>query len=379
MTEEIKRVTDEPEYAESIRRWEAFWSLEDIGRPLWMLPTSVAQTAALLKFVGLRDLMLKKESQLEGELAVLNMRQALGLHDDFIPHVQPQGGVTVFASAFGCEVEFFDHTMPWAHPLIKESDPAEKVYELSKPSVTAGQLGDMLEYTEYFVNQTQGRYPVAITDVQGPLDTAYLVWEPSAFMVAMYTNPKEVHHLMRLVTDLFIDYVKEQRARSPQFMACHFPPLWLPDGRGISCSDDGLAVISAKLYKEFCIPYMNDISDAFGGIFVHSCGNFVHQFENLAQIKNLRGLNFGASETPFEAVWERFNDKVAIAPHLGLNNPELFETNRQFMEHVLTTKTHNRGLCVLAQPTEKENKIVRDPARFKQFLVEAEELILAYA
>jgi len=323
--------------------------------------------------------MLKKESQLEGELAVLNMRQALGLHDDFIPHVQPQGGVTVFASAFGCEVEFFDHTMPWAHPLIKESDPAEKVYELSKPSVTAGQLGDMLEYTEYFVNQTQGRYPVAITDVQGPLDTAYLVWEPSAFMVAMYTNPKEVHHLMRLVTDLFIDYVKEQRARSPQFMACHFPPLWLPDGRGISCSDDGLAVISAKLYKEFCIPYMNDISDAFGGIFVHSCGNFVHQFENLAQIKNLRGLNFGASETPFEAVWERFNDKVAIAPHLGLNNPELFETNRQFMEHVLTTKTHNRGLCVLAQPTEKENKIVRDPARFKQFLVEAEELILAYA
>ena len=57
-------------------------------------------------------------------------------------------------------------------------------------------------------------------------------------MVAMYTNPKEVHHLMRLMTDLIIAFVKEQRARSPEFLPCHFPPVWLPDGQGIAISED---------------------------------------------------------------------------------------------------------------------------------------------
>ena len=72
--------------------------------------------------------------------------------------------MTVFASAFGCEVEFFEHTLPWAHPVIGASDPPEKVYELPAPATTDGQLGEMLEFTNYYVTQTCGRYPVALTD-----------------------------------------------------------------------------------------------------------------------------------------------------------------------------------------------------------------------
>ena len=132
--------------------------------------------------------------------------------------------------------------------------------------------------------------------LQGPLDTAYLVWEPSAFMVAMYTNPKEVHHLMRLVTDLIIKFVKEMRSRCPEFIPCHYPPLYLPDGRGISISDDCLAVVSPKLYEEFALPYVNELSEEFGGAFIHSCGDFVHQLDNLTKVHELRGLNFGATE-----------------------------------------------------------------------------------
>ncbi len=197
-------------------------------------------------------------------------------------------------------------------------------------------------------------------------------------MLAMYTNPKEVHHLMRLVTDLTIAYVKEQRAHSPQFLPCHFPPLWLPDGRGVSISDDGLAVISAKLYKEFCLPYVNELSDEFGGIMIHSCGNFVHQFDNLANVHNLRGLNFGATETPFEAVWERFNGKTAIIPHLGLNNEVHFDTCREYMEHVLRTKTHNRGLCVIAQPELTEIK-ASDPDSINKFLESARGVVKQFS
>ena len=207
-----------------------------------------------------------------------------------------------------------------------------------------------MEFTDYFVAETRGRYPIGLTDLQGPLNSAYLVWEPTAFMVAMYTNPKEVHHLMRLMTDLIIAFVKEQRARSPQFLPCHFPPVWLPDGQGIAISEDCLAVLSPKLYREFALPYVNEISEEFGGVFIHSCGNILHQLDNLAQVHNLRGLNFGVSETPFAPVWERFGGKTAILPHLGLNKDFPFESHVEFIEHIFGVASHWRGLCLIVAP-----------------------------
>ncbi len=183
-------ITKKPKYAEIIQRWEAFWSLEDVGRPLWVFPTSPSLAPTMSEKTSLPQLFQDKDYQLNAELDILRWREAVDLNDDYVPSVQPQGGVTVFASAFGSEVQYFDHTLPWAHPVILPEDPAEKVYDMPEPAVTDGQLGQMLEFTDHFVTETGGRYPVAITDLQGPLDTAYLVWEPSAFMMAMYDHPQ---------------------------------------------------------------------------------------------------------------------------------------------------------------------------------------------
>ena len=350
MKEKVVTLTSEPPYPEMIQRWEAFWRLEDLGRPLWMIPTPPVETLMQAQLVPMRPLLQDKEVQLRASLNFLQWRDALVVGDDFVPYLYPYQGVTVFASAFGCPVRFFDHTAPWVEPLIRAEDPPEKVYELPRPAVTDGQLGTMLEYTDYFVAETGGRYPIGLTDLQGPLDVAYLVWEPTAFILAMYTNPREVHHLMRLVTDLIIAFVKEQRARSPEFLPRHFPPVWLPDGQGITISDDCAAVLSPKLYQEFALPYVNELSEEFGGIIIHSCGNFTHQFDNLAKVHNLRGLNFGASETPFAPLWERFGGKTAILPHLGLNKDFPFDSHVEFIEHVLRTATQWRGLCILVTP-----------------------------
>jgi hypothetical protein len=76
----------------------------------------------------------------------------------------------------------------------------------------------------------------------------------------------------------------------------------------------------------------------------------VHQFDNLEKVRNLRGLNFGASETPFEAVWEHFGGRTAIVPHIGLNKDIHFDSEADYVRHVLRVRTHDRGLCVLVIP-----------------------------
>ena len=380
MSENVTSITQEPKYQAIIKNWRSFWALEDIGRPLWLMPTVPVLTAAELRMVPLPKLFQEKEVQLEVSLNVLEWREATDIGDDFVPHLVPFAGVSVFASAFGSKVEFFEHTYPWAHPVITADDPPEKVYELPVPKPTDAQLGQMLEFTEYFVEQTKGRYPIAQTDMQGPLDVAYLVWDSSAFMMAMRSNPKEVHHLMRMSTDIIIKYVKEQRARSPEFIPCHYPPFYLPDGMGLHISDDGLAVIGAKMYEEFCLPYVNELSEEFGGLSIHSCGNFVHQFGNLEKIHNLRGLNFGVSETPFEAVWERFNGKLGIMPHMGLNNQSgqlLFQNTWEYLEHVLRTKTHNRGFGVVVVPVAGDH--VEESGGLEGWLSRVKETLAKYS
>jgi hypothetical protein len=349
MNQRAPLLTSEPPYAEAIEMWEAFWRLEDLGRPLWQIPTPPVETLFEARLVPMLPLIQDRAFQLRASLNFLQWRQALAIGDDWVPHLQPYQGVTPLPSAFGCPVHYFDHTSPWVDPLIRAEDPPEKVYDLPAPAVTDGQLGKLLEYTDYFTTETGGRYPIS-TYLQGPMDMAYLVWDSSAFMLAMYTNPKEVHHLLRLVTDLTIAFVKELRARSPQFFACHCPPLWMAEGQGVSVSEDCSAVLSPKLWREFSLPYVNEISEEFGGVVIHSCGNFLHQFDNLAQVHNLRGLNFGASETPFEAIWERFGGKTAILPHLGLNKDFPFGTHEEFMEHIFRTVDHWRGLCIVAAP-----------------------------
>ena len=111
-----------------------------------------------------------------------------------------------------------------------------------------------------------------------------------------------------------------------------------------------LAVLSPKLYREFALPYVNEVSEEFGGVFIHSCGNILHQLDNLAQVHNLRGLNFGVSETPSRPSG---SDSVARQPSCPTSastrtSPSKATSNSSSTS--LRAATHWRGLCLVVAP-----------------------------
>ena len=338
-------------------RWKALWAMQDLPRPIWFVPASPVLAVSLNYFRKRRSvtaLFMDRDVQFEESMKFnrfFERVQPLWSRDDFVLHFQPQMGVGVFASAFGCEVKFPWNQMPWSYPAIKAGESAEKVYELPVPEVRSGLLGDILDFAEYFDKRAGGKYPIAMTDMQGPMDTAYLVWDSCDFMVAMYEHPKEVHHLMRLCTDLIIEFVKEFRDKVREMVPAHFPPVYLPDGMGITVSEDALAVLSRPLYEEFSLPYLNELSEEFGGIIIHSCGNFEHQLPALQKVKGLRAINFGVSETRFEAVWEALGGETAVIPHCSSEMVVAeFKSPFEWVEHVLEAKTHNKGLALMVAP-----------------------------
>jgi len=338
-------------------RWDALWALEDLPRPLWFVPAD-PMIALPAEYLGAGKSISRLYSDPDYQLAeslkfnkFAGRLQRFWARDDFIPRLQPLFGQGVFASAFGCQIEFPDHQMPVNRPLIEAGSPSAAVYELPSPGVHDGLLGPMLEMVERFNHTAGDQYTIAMTDLQGPIDTAYLIWNSIDFMLAMTDDPDAVHHLMAKVTDLIIAFVKEYKTRVRDFTGTFFPPAYLPDGMGIEIAEDMLALISSEHYETFSLPYVNRLSEEFGGIFIHSCGNIEHQLGVLGKVHNLRGLNFGVSETRFEAVWGALGGVTVLIPHCSSEMMVAeFRNAFDWVEHVLQIKTHNRGLALMIAP-----------------------------
>jgi hypothetical protein len=331
------------------------WRLENEERPGFIIgdvgPKAKGgrpMRSALFSTEGketVRERLLDPEKFLNAQLAEIKHQSALA--GDFVPSLCPTLGVVAIPSAFGCKVVWSENNFPSVRPLAIKN--LRQIYDMAMPTAGSGELERVLDYTRFFIEKTEGRYPIRLTDIQGPLDSAALILGHTEFLTAIRTDPPEVHHLLGLITDFTITCAKTQRelvrGAGVEFVPSLFQP-WLPDGFGISVSNDACVMISAAEHDEFCVPYLNRISGAFGGVYLHSCGNWLHQLPSLAKIHGLRGLEFGASETPFGPVAERFGGRLVLACRVGLHRDIKFNGMADFVARTLAAKKTNRGLFI---------------------------------
>ncbi len=331
------------------------WSLENDERPGFLIGDLGPRVrggrpvrSALFSTEGegtVRDRLVDPAKFLEAQLVEINDQMAH--QGDFIPCLCPAFGVVAIPSAFGCEVVWPEKNFPSVRPLSLPGPAA--VRDLPRPALSSGEMGRVLETTRFFIDKTEGRIPVRLTDIQGPLDSAALIMGHTEFLAALRTHPWDVQHLLQMITDFTIECARAQRevvcGRGVEFVPSLFQP-WMPEGYGISVSNDASVMISAEEHNEFSLPYLNQISDAFGGIYVHSCGNWLHQVPSLAKVRGLRGLEFGASETPFAPLAEYFEGRTVLACRVGLHRDIKFKGMADFVASVMMAKKTNRGLFI---------------------------------
>jgi hypothetical protein len=352
----VDRILEMSGRAEESRKFlTRMWRLENDERPGFMfgfvgpkVRGGAPVRSALFTPEGIGT--VRERLQNSGRFLDAQLEEAEGLirlPGDVIPSVCPAFGVVGIPSAFGCEVVWWDDNLPAVRPLT-DCTP-ENVGALARPSVHDGELERVLRTTDDFLRLTAGRIPVRLTDIQGPLDSAALIVGHTEFLSLMMTDPDAAHHLLGTVTDLAIDLVKTQRAAvkeaGVEFIPSMFQP-WLPDGTGISVSNDECVMISSSMHDEFSLPYINRLSEEFGGVMIHSCGNWTHQFESLDRVHNLRGLEFGSTEAPFERVFGHFGGRVVLACRIGLHLDRKFDGMKDYVAQILSAAPTYRGLFI---------------------------------
>ena len=300
-------------------------------------------------------------------------------HDYAVPMIQPSsrlsGGGGVMATAFGAAYDKeYDHTAP----IIHRADQIESL-NLS-PTLKDGLIPQALEIIRYVVDKTEGKVPMQMYNAGGPMDIASMVLYDTELLTALHTHPQQVHRLLQACTNLFVEFYQAQRAIVPEWSPAIAEDMYVPDDQGILCGEDWLATMSAEMALEFEVPYINQISDAFGGVAIHSCGALMHQFETLKNnVRNLRGFYFNAGTTSFEVAVNAFRGTdVVLMPRWDVNKPFRYESRLDFVRKLLSLKTDDITVYLIS--SFPEDPIVpreKDPAATSREIVEYIEKVKA--
>ncbi|NQT59240.1 MAG: hypothetical protein HQ557_09685 [Bacteroidetes bacterium] len=211
---------------------------------------------------------------------------------DDLPYLEPWIGSGVYAHAYGAKYLWGEGKAP---DTIHRYETIDEVKGLAYPDYRKSSIMQMvLDSIDILKERTNGRIPISLTDTQSPQDTATLIMDTTEFLIGMYTDPETIHELLDNVTKLKIefshvqiDHIGRDLLASPGHGFAGMPFL-----AGIGVSDDDMVFSSPDFNEQFSFPYINKLSDEFGGIALHSCGNWVKSMPRLKSLNNLKMIDF---------------------------------------------------------------------------------------
>ncbi len=224
----------------------------------------------------------------EENFARMSAQQA-ALGDDTVPTASLWTGTELFAAAFGCPVHLYDDAMPpAAQPLVRTAAEADA---LPEPTLDVRPLARVFEFATLLRERLGPDVPIGVPDFQSPFDIAALIWRKEDLFVALLEEPDAVRRLVdkchRLLKSFYTAYI----GAFPTVNLCHCPTAWAPPELGVWLSEDEAGSLSTPIFEEFCLPSLVDLSDTFGGLFMHCCATADHQYASFRRIPRLRGLN----------------------------------------------------------------------------------------
>jgi hypothetical protein len=233
------------------------------------------------------------EKSLQWQLGAL--KKSMAYQADIANFLEPWYGIGTIASAYGVDYYWVEGQAPIVKPKFQSIGEA---IEYNAIRVEETEIGShTLKMIEYFLNKTQGKLPISLTDTQSPLNCAGNIIDISTFMLETITNPASVEQLLDHIADLAIEFTYKQL---DLLGSC---TVWPGHGfassqvfEGIGMSDDNMLMLSGPSYFDLAVPSLEKFAMPFGGPAFHSCGNWSDRIAWVKQIKDLKMVDGAFSE-----------------------------------------------------------------------------------
>lgn len=229
--------------------------------------------------------------------------------DDHVPYASLGTSTALFASAFGCPVHVYEDSPSCALPIVSTAEEADR---LPEPTLEAGPLARVFELGELVREQVGPGVPIGVPDIQSAFDIAALIWRKEDLFTALITNPDAVMRLVAKCHRVLKAFFHKFKEVFPECNLAHCPVAWAPPELGVWLSEDEAGSISVAMFERFCLPWLVDLSEEFGGLFVHCCAAADHQYNGFKKIPNLRGLNRVFQDPGPKPAIDAFSDTTVL-------------------------------------------------------------------
>jgi hypothetical protein len=230
---------------------------------------------------GCRDM----KKSLEWQLGSLN--KSMDYKADVPNFLEPWYGLGIVACSFGIDYIWNRGQSPATKPAFQTIDEA-LAYDI-KP-VQKTEVGmHSLKMIEYFLEQTKGKLPMSMGDIQSPFNNATNIVDTSNFLMSMILEPEKALQFLDVLAELEIDFYKEQEKLIGDCLVKPghgYASSHVFEGFGMS--DDNVVMVDEDSYLNFVRPSFEKLGKEFGGPVHHSCGNFSDKAEMLKKLDELK-------------------------------------------------------------------------------------------
>lgn len=167
----------------------------------------------------------------------------------FMPGFWSEFGMCTEPSAFGSKCSWQPNDMPYAEKILADIKAAAS---LSKPNPKKdGLLPFTLSRLRHYRGQIEQQgHGIKFAVSRGPLNVASFLAGSTEFLMAVRTDPDEVHKLLGTITDFIIDWLELQIETFPSI-------------DGVFILDDIVGFLGEQDFKESALPYLQRIFKPF--------------------------------------------------------------------------------------------------------------------
>lgn len=217
------------------------------------------------------------------------------------------------AAWYGCKVEFPEHEVPFAMPLL-DDDNKNMLFEKGIPDPFGGFMEKAKIYYDKFYELSKNKLICGhkikdigawFTGTDGMFTIACELRGAENICIDMYEDPDYYHQLMDFLTESTIHRMKSWRKYmgKPEIEKA----FWF--------ADDSILLLSNETYIEFVLPYHKKLANALstledrGG--VHLCGDATRHFKTIRDELNIYHFDTGFPVNHRELCLE-LGDEVTI-------------------------------------------------------------------
>jgi len=225
------------------------------------------------------------KQSLEWQLGAL--KKSMDYPADVPNFLEPWYGIGMVACSFGINYIWNPGQSPATKPAFQTIDEALS-FDI-KPVLQTEVGKHSLEMIEYFLDQTKGKLPMSMGDIQSPFNNATNVVDTSNFLMSMIMEPDKVVKFLDVLAELEIEFYQAQEKLIGNALVRPghgFASSHVFEGFGMS--DDNVVMIDEESYLNFVSPSFVKLGKAFGGPVHHSCGNFSDKTGMFQKIEGLK-------------------------------------------------------------------------------------------